>query len=162
MQAQIGTIWSADPISQLLATTEKGVQLPGRNAADATFNIGDYVVLCFDPGQDLYIQILDTTPAGVTHQLYPEAGAVLVSGGRTYCVGDGSQDLYIYADEASGTGAGKVWVYGVTEESNVPTDGDWPRPMSSIGFGTAVVGSISAGDGKFEAWFNYSIVDASR
>lgn len=121
------------------------------------FRLGDYVVLCFTPLQSMYIQILDTTPSGRTHQLYPAEGAVPVLDGRRYCAGDGSSELYFYADEASGIGEGVLWIYGTRRQSDVARAGDWPVPQgpdSSAEFGTTI-----RREGTFEAWYRYSVID---
>ena len=128
-----------------------------------SFRIGDYVVICFSPQQDMYVRILDTTPAGKTHQLYPEEDmGVLVSANTYYCAGDRQSDVLIYADESSGLGEGKLYLYGSSENIPLSAEADWALPsgqQSGYDFASEpnTGQSQRQGDGQhiYEAWLLY-------
>ena len=143
------------------------VATPEEDLEENGFRIGDYTVLCFEPVQTMYIRILDTTPTGTTHQLYPAEGSVQVEGGQMYCIGDENSDVQFRADEASGIGEGILWIFG--SETNMSQDvvDDWKVPsamsaMSRHGFervptkGTATVDQPDESE-IYEAWLRYEV-----
>lgn len=83
---------------------------PWNTLWSTSFEIGEHVILCFEPSRGMYVRIFDFTPSGRTHQLFPLEGAAWVEGERTYCAGDHNASAQFYADSASGTGHGVLWI----------------------------------------------------
>lgn len=111
---------SSDSLNNV-ATPEEELKAEG-------FSLGEYIVLCFELKQPLYIRLLDTKPNGQTEQLYPaNDGTVLFESGKTHCIGD--RGPYFYADEASGLGKGILWFHGSTVDTSGERIAEWTIPV---------------------------------
>lgn len=135
--------------------------------ASTEFYFDEYVVICFTPVADLFIRLIDTTPNGITHQLYPyEDTAVQVIAGQDYCVGDAMSDVELYLDEESGIGEGLLYLYGTTIENDLNAEEDFALPSGmQSGFGFASVrrtgqSEREKGEQKiYESWIKYLAVE---
>lgn len=155
----------------------QGSTNPSTELDSIPFYLGQYVVMCFTPRQDLYVRLLDTQPSGKTTQLYPvpENGSVKVVKDTTYCAGDENSDVFLYADEASGIGKGVLYLLGAEKESDLPSNGELEniaktpvgQTQSSLGWGRQMRPSGSAttevnGVDLQEAYFRYEILEPGR
>ena len=97
-----------DATGLALAEDHRVLQQAESTGLETTFNLGDYAIFCFRSAQSTYIRIEDETPRGETQALFPHSGWVRIEAARMYCVGDSVSSAQFYADQASGTGSGKL------------------------------------------------------
>lgn len=138
--------------------------LPSFVSAEAyqgdTFQVGDYIVLCFTPPVNLYMRIFDQAPNGTSSQIYPIDGNTSrqVKGGSRHCIGNQQSDTLLEMASSSGTGQGTVWLIGTASEqqANQMDLKDFALPTVGVN-SKAPAGSKIVSKNKIEGWIDYVV-----